>query len=258
MQQLEHALRFKLTELGIQGIILALSPYLTEQLAPATVHIVVPDLPPELGKLIPYRVREPRTISKALFPHGRRYSATLEILCHNGKYMGYAYLIGGNESLAVYDDVRELLSQALYKLYLLENRTKANTLVISDRESLIKKLPISLPLQETHAGKIQAQDILDYLIDHMDQICTLEEMADYFGLSKSHLARRIRFLTGYSMQTLHELLKISQAKDLIKGGGLKMHDIAARLGYTNPNYFSNVFKKVTGMSPLAWKKKNRR
>ena len=97
---------------------------------------------------------------------------------------------------------------------------------------------------------------MTYLIDHLDEMLTLEKMATDFHLSKSHLARRIRALTGYSMQELHELLKIEQAKDLIQSGGLKMNDISARLGYTNPNYFSNVFKKVTGLSPLNWAEKH--
>ncbi|WP_407425586.1 helix-turn-helix domain-containing protein [Treponema sp.] len=31
-----------------------------------------------------------------------------------------------------------------------------------------------------------------------------------------------------------------------------MNDIAARLGFSNPNYFSNVFKKVTGLRPTEF------
>lgn len=89
-------------------------------------------------------------------------------------------------------------------------------------------------------------------------MCDLDKMAATLQMSKSHLTRRVRALTGYSVQPLHELLKIEQAKDLIKSSKLHINDISARLGYTNPNYFSNVFKKVTGLSPVKWAESNRR
>ncbi|MBQ6780106.1 MAG: substrate-binding domain-containing protein [Treponema sp.] len=258
VRQLENVLRFKLSELGIPGIIVALSPYLTEQLSPAEVQIVIPDLPDDMVKMLPYKVREPQLLPKILFPRGKRFSATLELLFHNGTYIGYAYLFTGNQNLAIYGNIKELLSQTLYKLYVQEGKTKPHALVITDRTRLAESIPIPLQTEPTKPGKLQAQDIIDYLIDHLDEMCDLEKMAASLQMSKSHLTRRVKALTGYSVQVLHELLKIEQAKDLIKSGKLRMNDIAARLGYTNPNYFSNVFKKVTGLSPVAWASRNRR
>ena len=81
---------------------------------------------------------------------------------------------------------------------------------------------------------------------------TVRQAAGHFGMSKSYLTRRTKELTGYSTQTLHERLKIEQAKNLIKSGKMKMNDIASRLGFSNPNYFSNVFKKVTGLRPTEF------
>ncbi|MBQ7158780.1 MAG: helix-turn-helix transcriptional regulator [Treponema sp.] len=256
IKQLENVLRFKLSELSIPGIVLALSPYLTAQLAPAQISLIIPGADSEVEKQLPIRVREPRLVPKIVFPHGKRFSVTLELLFHNAKYIGYVFFSNGAENLLLYDDVKELLSQSLYKLYLQENRVKAHMLVITDRAKLVNTIPLSPVEHDEIHGHVQVQDILDYMIDHLDEMLTLEKMSQDFHLSKSHLARRIKALTGYSMQTLHELLKIEQAKDLIKSGTLKMNDIAARLGYTNPNYFSNVFKKVTGLSPLNWAERN--
>ena len=258
MRQLENTLRFKLTELGIPGIIIALSPYLTEQLSPAEVRIVIPDLPDNRAKMLPYKVREPYLLPKTLLPKGKHFSATLGLLFYNNTYIGYAYFFMGSQDLALYDNVKELLSQTLYKLYIQEGKTKPLALVITNRARLVESIPIPTQSEPVKPGKIQAQDILDYLIDHLDEMCDLDKMAASLQMSKSHLTRRVRTLTGYSVQTLHELLKIEQAKDLIKSSRLHMNDISARLGYTNPNYFSNVFKKVTGLSPLAWAKRNGR
>ena len=255
-RQLENVLRFKLTELRIPGIVLALSPYLTERLSPASVEIAIPEPAEDGGRNLPCKVREPHLLPKYFFPRSKHFSATLELLFYNGSYIGYAYLFAGAQNLAVYDDVKELLSQTLYKLYLKDGKTKPHALIITNRSRLAESIPLSrTPVKH---GTLQAQDIMDYFIDHLDEMCDLEKMAADFQMSKSHLTRRVKALTGYTAQVLHERLKIEQAKDFIKSGTMKMNDIALRLGYTNPNYFSNVFKKVTGLSPLAWAERNRR
>lgn len=258
IRQLENILRFKLTELSIPGCIVVLSPYLTERLSPGEVTMVIPRFTDDRAKIIPCHVREPQLLPKMLFPREKQFSATLELLHHNGWYMGYAYLFSGAETLAVYDDVRELLSETLYTLYKQQGKTKPHALIIANRTHLAQSIAFAPQETVTKPGKLQAQDILDYLIDHLDEMCDLDKMATFFQMSKSHLTRRVKALTGYTAQTLHERLKIEQAKDLIKSKNLKMNDIALRLGYSNPNYFSNVFKKVTGFSPLAWAERNRR
>ena len=73
-------------------------------------------------------------------------------------------------------------------------------------------------------------------------------------MNKTKLIRQTKTATGYTVQKLHEKLKIELAKDLILEGKLTLSEIAERLGFQNSNYFSNVFKKNTGESPRAWGK----
>ena len=91
IKHIENVLAFKLSEVSIPGVVLALSPFLTAQLSPATVSTVIPALPADIAKLLPYKVREPKLIPKMLFPHGKRFSVTLELLFHSAAYIGYAY-----------------------------------------------------------------------------------------------------------------------------------------------------------------------
>lgn len=259
LKQLESILRFKLSELSIPGVVLAISPFLTEKLGSANVSLLIPEPPADIAKMLPFKVQEPVLFPKRLFPQRQRFAVTLELLFHNSRYMGYAYFFMGNENLALYDDIKELLSQTLYKIYVREGKTKAHALIVTDREKLTKT--VSMPLAKNESsqhGKLNAKSVTDYLIDHLDEMTDLDKMASYFSLSKSHLTRRCKELTSYSVQTLHERLKIEQAKDLIKSGNMKMNDISMRLGFSNPNYFSNVFKKVTGLSPVNWAERNRR
>ena len=254
-KQLQNVLRFKLSELSIPGIILCLSPYMAEALGSASVTALVPEPPDDIARMLPLKVREPNLFPKRLLPQGKRFQLTLALLFHNGMYLGYAYLYMGSGSFARYDNVKELLSQTLYNLYAQEGKTKPHALIITNREKLTQAVHIEETVSTRHS-KLDAQRVMDYLLDHLDEMTDLDKMAAYFGLSKSHLTRRCRELTGYSVQVLHERLKMEQAKDLIKSGKMKMNDIASRLGFSNPNYFSNVFKKVTGLSPVAWEKRH--
>ncbi|MBQ7159721.1 MAG: substrate-binding domain-containing protein [Treponema sp.] len=256
-KQLENILRFKLSELHIPGIVLCLSPFMASGLTETSLTLIVPEPPEDIKKSLPFKIREPAVFPKRLLTSGAPLQLTLELLFHNAMYLGYAYLFMGDVSFALYDNVKELVSQTLYNLYTKEGKTKSHTLVITDRDKLKNAINIE-ENESTRRSKLDTKSVTDYLIDHLDEMTDLDKMSAYFGLSKSHLTRRCRELTGYSAQVLHEQLKIEQAKDLIKSGTMKMHDIAIRLGFSNPNYFSNVFKKVTGMSPVAWAQRNRR
>ena len=257
LNQLGSILRFKLSELSVPGILLVTSPFLTEELGPASVSFLIPEPPADIAKMMPFKVLEPALLPKRFFLQRQRFSVTLELLFYNARYMGYAYFFMGSGNLVLYDDIRELLSQTLYKIYVREGKTKPHALIVTDREKLTKAVNIE-KTEPIRRSKLDAKSVTDYLIDHLDEMSDLDKMAAFFGLSKSHLTRRCKELTGYSVQTLHERLKIEQAKDLIKSGKMKMNDISVRLGFSNPNYFSNVFKKVTGLSPVAWAQRNNR
>ncbi len=251
-RQLENDLRIKLGSLSVPGIILCLAPSLSDELSETNIEMIFPESQPELSSVLPLKVREPSLFPKRFFPKTSPFSIMLTVLYHSGKYLGYAYIFMYNGNLALYDDLQELLSQNIYRIYLKEGKTKSHAL-LTDREELAEKVPIS-PEENpaVRGGKLDSKKIVDYLLDHIEEMCDLDKMASFFGMSKSYLTRRTKELTGYSTQTLHERLKIEQAKSLIKSGKMKMNDISTRLGFSNPNYFSNVFKKVTGMRPTEF------
>lgn len=253
IKQLENILRVKLASLSIPGIILCLSPTLSENLDSVSIELIHPDTQNELSQMLPLKIREPALFPKRFFPKDRPFSLTLSILFHEGFYLGYAYIFMNNGNLALYDDLQELLSQNLYRIYLKEGKSKSKSAIMPDREKITENVGFS-PEENpvVKGGKLSTQNIVDYLLDHIEEMCDLDKMASFFGMSKSYLTRRCKELTGYPVQTLHERLKIEHAKNLIKSGKMKMNDIATRLGFSNPNYFSNVFKKVTGMRPTEF------
>lgn len=250
-KQIQDVLRYQLSEMEIPGIVLCLSENMTLDLSSSNIELILPEPPLDIKEKLPFKIYDPACIPKTFFPHGRRYSLMLEILYHADRYFGYAFLEIGTQNISVYDTVRMLLSNALHSVYQKEGRTKERSMLLSNEQLVgILHLP-SAPLQENRNG-ITVRQITNYLVEHLNEMTNLDKMAEELMVSKSHLVRRAKELTGYTIQTLHEKLKIEQAKNLLQVESIKLAEIASRLGFQNQNYFSSVFKKNTGMSPRAW------
>jgi DNA-binding LacI/PurR family transcriptional regulator/AraC-like DNA-binding protein len=255
-KQIEDVLRYQLSEMEIPGIVLALSDNMTQDLSSAAIEMILPEPDSDIRAKLPYRIYDPTCIPKLFFPAGRRYSIILEILYHADRYFGYAFLEMGSQNVAMYDAVRLLLSNALFAVYTREGRTKEHTMLLSS-EQLAGILHLQDKRVHEPRNGLSVRQITNYLVEHLNEMTDLDKMARELMVSKSHLVRQAKELTGYTIQTLHETLKIEQAKNLLQVESLKLHEIAARLGFQNQNYFSTVFKKNTGMSPRAWAKRNR-
>ncbi len=82
----------------------------------------------------------------------------------------------------------------------------------------------------------------------------LDELADYCGVSKSHLCRVFKKATGQTISQYFNACKIDTACNLLRESGLSIEEVAIQAGFNNPSYFFRVFKKQTGKLPLEWRK----
>ncbi len=255
-KSIQNVLRYQLNEMEIPGILLALSDNMTRDLEPCAIELVIPENDTIQPKL-PYKVYDPAIFPKSFFPKNRRYSVMLELLYNADRYFGYAFFFMGNRNIALYDGVRQLLSHALYGVYMKEGRTKEHSMMLNTEQlSSILNIKSEGPENSLRSkNRLTVHQITNYLVEHLDEMTDLNKMAEDLSVSKSHLVRQAKELTGYTIQSLHEKLKIEQAKNMLQMENIKLSDIAMRLGFQNPNYFSNVFKKNTGLSPRAWTKK---
>ena len=253
-KEMQTALRTHLAEFGIPGIVLSLSDNMTTDLETTSVELVIPELAETEQEKIPYKLSDVSRFPKSFFPKNARYSMVLEILHYNDRYFGFAFMQMYSKNMALYDSVRLLLSHSLYSLYLREGRTKEHSMLLNTEQlkGILQIDEQTNPLE--NSGKLTVQQITSYLIEHIGERTSLDKMASELGLSKSKLIRQTKALTGYSVQSLHETLKMKMAKTMLLEGRLKLAEIAERLGFQNGNYFSNVFKKNFGESPRSWAK----
>jgi DNA-binding LacI/PurR family transcriptional regulator/AraC-like DNA-binding protein len=252
MKQFKDMLKYQMSELAIPGMLLALEENMTPDLETLFLDFVHPEPFISVTEELPVKIQESTFIPRKFFPYDRRYTMMFEILQHSGQYLGIALLELGQTDPSWIDTVRVLFSQTLYAIYMREGRISSQRTLLSTAEVediLAREMPLS---PKPGSGKICAQDIVSYLLDHLNEMTNLDKMADEMGISKPHLIRQAKIFTGFSIRTLHEQLKIEQAKKLLQAKNCKLAEIAQRLGFQNQSYFSAVFKKVTGSSPREW------
>lgn len=81
---------------------------------------------------------------------------------------------------------------------------------------------------------------------------TVDEIASYVGVSRSHLYRAFHTVTGQSPKTYLSRFRIRQACLLLEKGDMSVSEIAQSVGYESGLYFSKVFHRLEGMTPTEY------
>ncbi|MFC4305373.1 response regulator transcription factor [Cohnella boryungensis] len=91
---------------------------------------------------------------------------------------------------------------------------------------------------------------MDYVGEHYgDSDLSLESVAESLQISAIHLRTTFKKETGQSLLDYTTEFRMEIAKRLLKSGELKIYEVSEKVGYKTSQYFSQVFKKVTGSHP---------
>lgn len=112
-------------------------------------------------------------------------------------------------------------------------------------------------IKEVHRADSVYSQILAYINDNHTNV-TLDLLSKRFNYSKSYISHMFKSESGYTLKEYCNLLKIEDAKILLEESNISVTDIALSVGYNNFSYFINAFKKLTGETPLAWRKQRRK
>jgi AraC family transcriptional activator of pobA len=78
-------------------------------------------------------------------------------------------------------------------------------------------------------------------------------MADRLNISTRYLSDLLKQETGKTAQEHIHLCLVAEAKSLLIQNDNNIAEIAFRLGFENPTYFSRLFKKEVGIPPHAFR-----
>lgn len=97
-------------------------------------------------------------------------------------------------------------------------------------------------------------EIINYVNRHYAENITLEQISRLFSRSNSCISHSFKKQTGLSFREYLINTRIRSAKSLLIYSDLNISEIAFSVGFNDSNYFSNAFKKYTGLSPGKYKK----
>ena len=96
---------------------------------------------------------------------------------------------------------------------------------------------------------------VEYIDAHLDQNLSLAQIAETVGLSPYYFSRALKKSTGYAPHAYVVHKRMMRAKQLLSETKIPVTEIAAAVGYANQCHFSTRFRKLVGVSPLAYRRK---
>lgn len=124
-------------------------------------------------------------------------------------------------------------------------------LIFVNRKAMYTRPSDSLQIDHMQ-GKVS--EIQKYLSTRYMNKVTLGGISEKFYISPFYLSRMFKKTTGFTFVEYLNSLRIREAQQLLKESQLNVSEIADKVGYDSQTHFGRVFKKLTGMSPLQYKK----
>jgi AraC-like DNA-binding protein len=149
-----------------------------------------------------------------------------------------------NSLLAIYTQIFELIQsqQPLFQI-------RASSLVLTLISEILAHERKAV--QYTHSEQLveKAKFLME---ENIYGDINLNGIGDLLGVSKSHLNAVFKSYTAMTPYQYFISIKIRKAKELLERGDSATKEVAFRLGFDDPYYFSRLFKKKAGISPSRW------
>ena len=95
---------------------------------------------------------------------------------------------------------------------------------------------------------------IEFMRANVARSLTLQELSRQAGLSPTRFSALFREQTGSSPVDHHIRLRMQAACHYLDTTALSVKEVAAKLGYDDPYYFSRIFQKTLGCSPLSYRR----
>ncbi len=120
-------------------------------------------------------------------------------------------------------------------------------------------MDICRQMQKIRSSQVLSKPIvlcIDYIYSHIHYRITVEELAEYLGITESYLSKLFHKEMGLTLSDYITNLKIEKAKNLLQYSDYNIVEIANYLSFSSQSHFIQVFKKYTGSTPHNYRKQN--
>ena len=95
--------------------------------------------------------------------------------------------------------------------------------------------------------------VIEYVDEHYKEDLKIDNLCKIFSCSNSYFSHAFKKETGKNFREYLTELRLEDAKYLLKYSQLNVTQISVSLGFLDSNYFSNVFKKNVGITPMEYR-----
>jgi AraC-like DNA-binding protein len=116
------------------------------------------------------------------------------------------------------------------------------------------------PSSSAHARQVSfsADEVIAYVRERSSEELRLQDIAERFGVNPSYLSRAFASRAGLPLFEYLNRTRISKACALLKRSSMSVLEISYAVGYNNLSHFNRVFKRLAGVSPREFRRKNAR
>ena len=98
-------------------------------------------------------------------------------------------------------------------------------------------------------------EIKKFIEEHYSENITVQTLAEEFYLTPNYISMLFKKETGENFKDYLTKIRIDKAKALIQDPLFKLYQVAESVGYKDPDYFTKVFKKYTGVTPSEYRER---
>ena len=158
------------------------------------------------------------------------------------------------------ENIRELLKELRSPVNRPDSMHYIYALVINLLVSQLRSVSVQHEPRRTHSilNHEYKKDIVGkidrFILAHLNERLTRDQLAAALNFSPSHLGRLYRQTTGITLVNRIAKARIEQACLLLLDGRTSITEIAQQVGYNSYSHFSQVFKGQTGVTPSIYRK----
>lgn len=172
----------------------------------------------------------------------------------DGKGVYLCFSTKGNKQIAnIVENLLFELIEYSADMQILRGTTSLLFNYLSRKSGKLLKLASTIPDRDAR----RRAEILSYVRSNYLS-ATLAELSEIMFLTPPYLSKTVKALFGKSFKELLLDERIRRAGEMIRSTDLPISDVISSVGYENESYFHRQFKKIIGVTPLVYRKLERK
>ncbi|MEH7010876.1 response regulator transcription factor [Neobacillus niacini] len=151
-------------------------------------------------------------------------------------------------------DVKEL-DHAKYSYFKSIEEAQNAKEVIDQLNKFITEAKQCIFSSQNHLDNQNMKKLLEFIKDHYAEPLTLTDVAKHFHFNPSYLSSYFSTHNGEGFIEYINRIRIEEASKFLVEGRATISEISGMVGYSDHSYFCKVFKKITGLSPSQYRRK---